>query len=194
MTYKELKQIVLQKLFLTEDGTVDLPDDDARDYLYALPAAANEGMQRLYSTDGRPLIKSVQLLARQSGQVFDMAQQAEDFARFDGRVFGSENRPFWQYATDGVQKIWFASPGEYQVYYFARPKPLLEDTPDDFVLPLEEDMAVLLPLYVASQLYKDDDGQISTSYRNEFEAALAALGGAKRQYGHEQFYDKAGWL
>ena len=38
-----------------------------------------------------------------------------------------------------------------------------------------EDACVLIPLYIASQLYKDDDISQATAYRNEFEVGLQNL-------------------
>ena len=43
------------------------------------------------------------------------------------------------------------------------------------VIDLPEDACVLIPLYIASQLYKDDDIAQATAYRNEFEVGLADL-------------------
>lgn len=40
---------------------------------------------------------------------------------------------------------------------------------------IPEDACVLIPLYVASQLYKDDDISQATQYRNEFEIGLQEL-------------------
>lgn len=49
------------------------------------------------------------------------------------------------------------------------------DTDDDYELTLPEDACVLIPLYIASQLYKDDDIAQATAYRNEFEVGLQDL-------------------
>ena len=38
-----------------------------------------------------------------------------------------------------------------------------------------EEACIILPLYMASQLYKDDDITLATTYRNEFETELAEL-------------------
>lgn len=40
---------------------------------------------------------------------------------------------------------------------------------------LPESACVLIPLYIASQLYKDDDIAQATAYRNEFEVGLQDL-------------------
>lgn len=49
------------------------------------------------------------------------------------------------------------------------------DTEDDYEFEIPEDACVLIPLYIASQLYKDDDISQATAYRNEFEAGLQDL-------------------
>lgn len=50
-----------------------------------------------------------------------------------------------------------------------------EKTKDDYEIELPEDACVLIPLYIASQLYKDDDISQATAYRNEFEVGLQDL-------------------
>lgn len=49
------------------------------------------------------------------------------------------------------------------------------ETSADYELDLPEDACVLIPLYIASQLYKDDDISQATAYRNEFEVGLQDL-------------------
>ena len=49
------------------------------------------------------------------------------------------------------------------------------DTAPSTEIDLPEDACVLIPLYIASQLYKDDDISLATTYRNEFEVGLADL-------------------
>lgn len=50
-----------------------------------------------------------------------------------------------------------------------------EETADDDEIGLPEAGCVLIPLYIASQLYKDDDISQATAYRNEFEVGLQDL-------------------
>lgn len=50
-----------------------------------------------------------------------------------------------------------------------------KETKDDYEIQLPEDACVLIPLYIASQLYKDDDISQATAYRNEFEVGLQDL-------------------
>ena len=48
-------------------------------------------------------------------------------------------------------------------------------TLETFKFTMPEDACVLIPLYIASQLYKDDDISQATAYRNEFEVGLQDL-------------------
>lgn len=50
-----------------------------------------------------------------------------------------------------------------------------DDTDNDDEIDLPESACVLIPLYIASQLYKDDDIAQATAYRNEFEAGIQDL-------------------
>lgn len=84
-------------------------------------------------------------------------------------------------------------PGNYTVYYNAYPAPITHETLDEYELPLDPEVAVLLPLYMASQLYKDDDAGIATTYRNEFEVARGLLIGTTPSPSAEQFISESGW-
>lgn len=50
-----------------------------------------------------------------------------------------------------------------------------DKTTAETAIDLPEDACVLIPLYIASQLYKDDDISQATAYRNEFEVGLQDL-------------------
>lgn len=59
--------------------------------------------------------------------------------------------------------------------YYLWPQKITKETPNEYELPIHGDLAVLIPLYIASELYKDDDNSIATMYRNEFEAGMSRL-------------------
>ena len=50
-----------------------------------------------------------------------------------------------------------------------------DETTEEVEIDLPEEACVLIPLYIASQLYKDDDISQATAYRNEFEVGLQDL-------------------
>lgn len=82
-------------------------------------------------------------------------------------------------------------PGFYKIKYRAYPMWITTETSDEDTFDLDPELAVLIPLYMASQLYKDDDISIATQYRNEFEAALLKY---RSGLSDLKFISKSGWL
>jgi len=83
--------------------------------------------------------------------------------------------------------------GVYTIYYKAYPGEITLSTPDEYELALDPEVAAILPLYMASQLYKDDDNAIATVYRNEFEVAREALSQKANVSKREEFVSESGW-
>lgn len=129
MTWGEIQIISLQKMF-AKDEPINVEeletlknDDDCKWYLNAMPAVANEAIQRI-----KPYVMNMYL-------------------------YNEEKK---EYDKTVVEKI--------------------ESTTEDaYEIKLPEDACVLIPLYIASQLYKDDDISQATAYRNEFEVGLQDL-------------------
>lgn len=84
--------------------------------------------------------------------------------------------------------------GTYTIYYRRYPKKIDFNTPDDYELPVDPEVAAIIPLYMASQLYKDDDNAISTVYRNEFEVARENLTQSADIQKREFFSSDSGWV
>ena len=84
-------------------------------------------------------------------------------------------------------------PGEYTVYYKAYPTQITLSTPDTYEMELDPEVAALVPIYMASQIYKDDDNSIATVYRNEFEIALQSLSQSAGVPRNEEFVSESGW-
>lgn len=129
MTWGEIQIISLQKMFakdepITVDDIEELKeDDDCKWYLSAMPAVANEAIQRI-----KPYIQNM----------------------FE---YNTETK---KYDKTTVEKIDSSTLSSYE-------------------MKLLEDACVLIPLYIASELYKDDDISQATAYRNEFETGLQDL-------------------
>ena len=129
MTWGEIQIIALQKMFAKDEPTevesfnTLKNDDDCKWYLSAMPAVANEAIQRL-----KPYVQNI--------YEYDSTIQKYNKKTVD--------------KIDGTTK-------------------------DDYIINYPEDACVLIPLYIASQLYKDDDISQATAYRNEFEIGLQDL-------------------
>lgn len=129
MTWGEIQIIALQKMF-AKDEPIKVEslntlrnDDDCKWYLSAMPAVANEAIQRI-----KPYVKNIY-------------------------EYDEKNKKYKKTEVDKIDN----------------------DTDDDFAINYPEDACALIPLYIASQLYKDDDISQATAYRNEFETGLQDL-------------------
>ena len=84
--------------------------------------------------------------------------------------------------------------GNFTIYYRAYPEEITTLTDDTYELPIDPEVYTLLPLYMASQLYKDDDNGISTTYRNEFEVGFDRLVNSANLSAFEEFTSESGWI
>lgn len=112
--------------------------------------------------------------------VFDLKKLIPDFARIESDgVYFDENKPLgkscYEWRGDSTLIINTDKVGEYTIHYQAYPPRITAQTPGAYVMPLTPEEAVILPLYMASVIYKDDDLSIATGYRNEFEVALESI-------------------
>lgn len=213
MTWKDLKIITLQKVFAISDGNL-VEDDTTREYLSAMPGAANEGL-KLLATAGRFLKKQlviiqgddaeegavVRALSENAVERYDLEDLAEDFYGLDGDgayfeqdgSYGQASN--WTMEAGHVLVLPGNQEGKWTLWYNAYPADITDETADDTELPLHPEAAVLLPLYMASQLYKDDELSMAVQYRNEFEVGRDALAGAKgRSQGSRDAWGSAtGW-
>lgn len=203
MTWKDLKLVVLQKVFAVSDGRV-VEDDTTREYLTAMPGAANEGLQ-LLATAGRFIKKCFPI--RQDGTGtgwtrYDLSELVEDFYSLDADGVYFEDRGGYRRGADWTMEaghVFVLSAdraGSWTIWYNAYPPELTADTPDSYELPLYPEVAALLPLYIASQVYKDDDVSIAVQYRNEFEVGRDALMGASQRghMGRDNWTSTTGWF
>ena len=195
MTWKDIKLATLQKMFAA-DG-VNIPTDgSADDYLAGMPFAANEAINML-STVGKYLIKSYVIKHDSSGEwKYDLKKLVDDFYDIS-RVFYITDKEYTEYKNyryeNGFLLLSGVPSGEYTIYYKAYPQQIDYNTEDNYELPLDPEVVVLLPLYMASQLYKEDDNGIATSYRNEFEVAFERLVN-NSDSGSYEFTSESGWI
>lgn len=197
MTWQECKLAALQKMFSAGDTIEN--DEATNDYLAAMPAAANEAIGRI--TAVRPLRRSVQIPADGQTRCFDISQAAWDFKNTGGLevYFVGEQEP--PVKMEGARVVAgkylvlprLTRPGTVLFFYDAKPGRITGSTPDAYRLPLEEDACALIPIYMAGELYKDDDLQIAAYYMNEFETGLYALTPGDTGVLADTFVSESGW-
>ena len=199
MTWKDIKLITLQKMF-SADGNNIPNDDSTKDYIAGMPHVANEGLLMI-CTSKHPILKHVDL-TEEEGQVigerrvYDVGEVVDDFYQFYPEVYYTENEreracDFYTEAHS-VFSVPANRKGVYTVYYYSYPEEITPSTRDDYEMKSPKDVLAILPLYMASQLYKEDDNGIATSLRNEFEVALdrVAFNNPMRK---QTAYRESGW-
>lgn len=213
MDYGTLKALCLQKLFATE-GSEAVENDNTRGFLSALPGVVNEAMALLTTgaSPGRLPPRSLEIPvhphaeASQNGQEWTVRNLRELDSRFYRLAPGpllfcpqGAARPLRRedgFHLEGDSLLWLRSekPGSWTVYYYIYPLWVSINTPDGMELDLPPEMAALIPLYAASQLYKDDNLSIATQYRNEFEVGRAMLLPPESGETGEPFSSVTGWI
>ena len=132
---------------------------------------------------------------------YDLTKIAPDFYEIDSQeIYYEGDNPRYIQTSDffheGNKKFVVDRKlkGNFTIYYKAYPVKITTETPDDYELPIDEEVAVLLPLYMASQIYKDDEIEVATSYRNEFDIAFNALRNKQGTPSAEKFTSESGWI
>lgn len=132
---------------------------------------------------------------------YDMKALAPDFYMIDpqGIYFEGAYQTYLQttdFYQEGTKTLVLDRDmvGNFTVYYRAYPEQFTSETEDEYELPIDPEVYALLPLYMASQLYKDDDNGIATAYRNEFEVGFERLTNSANLSAFEMFTSESGWV
>lgn len=196
MTWGDVKLIALQTMFSNE-GAVITADDINQEYINAMPGKANEAMQQIAAV-GRPILKkwhiridadaeenetadTLTLPAVEKRYKISLSHYLPRFRCIDrGAVMLDDGNIYdvaedWRLEGDDVLVIPGEVTGEYTIWYQAYPQTITAQTPDEEDIDLAPDAAVLIPLYIAAELYKEDELAMATVLRNEFEDGLQKL-------------------
>lgn len=180
MDWKIIKLLSLQKMFLV-NGNEIIEDETTQEYLNKMWGAANEAMMRL-ATIGKTIIKKVtidlsdeRIITSANKMYVNLLEFVPDLFNVNTAAVTLDEEPFSKFELYGNTLILEPELGTLSLIYYAYPAMLKQDSPDDLEIPLAVDAAVLIPLYIASELYKDDDNSLATMYRNQFETGLESL-------------------
>ncbi len=198
MTWYDIKLAALQKMFASDGTDISNPDEATKEYLNAMPQAANEAIEML-CTAGRYLRKSY-TVDKEKGEklTVNLAYEVPDYWRLGGmevyKLVDETPEPVSGIELYGGKYLVFPAEweGEFEFFYDAKPATITLNTPDTKKIDMPDDSVVLIPLYIASQLYKDDDIAIATYYRNEFETAFERLTNP-RTVTKETWGNNTGW-
>lgn len=205
MTWGEIQLITLQKMFvLTESKNVgDLPnlktDRKYVTYFDAMPSTANEGI-RIMLNRGKPYRKMYKLsreydkdLSDEKYYCFDLNEILDDYNHLTNVYKGSEEVGDYKLRINSYLYLptYLFKNGGVSIVYEAYPNAITTRTLSTTKIDLPIEMLNILPLYIVSELYKDDDIALATVYRNEFETELENM---KDDNNYEGFQSTSGWL
>lgn len=173
MTWGDIQLAVLHKLFVS-DGQTILVNDSTSPYIAAMPLAANEGLM-LLAACGKYIPKTIETETAEGVTDLSLKELAENFLSLRENEVFLNGRHTDGYTLIGGERMLLYGIGKWIIGYNAYPQKITQATDKDYVLDVPEDAAVLLPLYIAAELYKDEDPQTAAIYRNEFEAGREAL-------------------
>lgn len=199
-TWDDIRVIALQKMFLIEGSEVEY-NDSTKPYIAAMPAAYNEAV-RLLSTTNRYIVKCADIecgglsnqlrinLDETIPDLYELKPNGIYFEYPDGRMAECGE----QYSIgNNILVLPGNAIGMYHIYYYAYPITATATMPGTTNLQIDPDVASLIPLYMASQLYKDDDIAIATTYRNEFEVGRDLLVRELNGSMSQRFHSVTGW-
>ena len=198
MKWGEAKLICLQTMYANEGVTI-LQDDSTEEYLNAMPGKANEAMMQL-SLVGRPLLKEAKIAVGVENAeavvetekvegvlLVQLKKEIPDFRALHQLMLDSHgiygDAEDYRVVGDDVLVLPGDVAGVYTVIYKAYPTPVSRDTADETVLDVHEECASLVPIYMAAELYKDDDLALATVLRNEYEDGLQKIRAAWTESG-----------
>lgn len=179
-------------------GLIENPDKKAVKFIFttAFPMALkNIAIYRENFSDAEKVVPYTDKIK------YDLKELAPDFYMIDpqGIYFEGAYQKYLQtsdFYQEGTKTLVLDRDmiGSFTVYYRAYPVQITNETEDDYELPIDPEVYSLLPLYMASQLYKDDDNGIATAYRNEFEVGFERLVNSANLSAYEQFTSESGWI
>ena len=202
MTWGDIKLRALQTMFSNEGATINV-DDSNQDYVNAMPGKANEAMHQLAMV-GRPILKqftlrvaygaeeeqtetSLTLPTVEGKYKIPLSDYLPRFRALDRMMLESggvyDEAEVWDLEGDDVLVLPGMLAGVYTIWYKAYPQTIESDTPDTTEIDLPHEAAALIPLYIAGELYKEDELAMATVFRNEFEDGLEKLRQAYQESG-----------
>lgn len=173
MNWGAIQIEALKKMFLNNDRLEVSKleeyktDKKYKTYLDAMPQACNEAINYICE-NGKPLLKEYKLKAKDINFKYKLNQVVPNFKRIYQIVYDGVSNPEWYVEGNNILVVKDWTDGDIIIYYEAYHDFINERTTSSSIIELDNYSLTLIPLYIAAELYKDDDVQLSTMYMNEF--------------------------
>lgn len=178
MNWGEIQIETLKKMYLNNDNLVVSDLDEYKEnkkyrtYLFSMPQAANEAIRKIL--DVKPTIKSYTLKYKDSTNKYELKKVVPGYKKLFEIVYNGTKKPNYYFEGDNVLVVnnWSESDETFTIYYESYHDIIKTSTSASASINVDRELIPLIPLYIAGELYKDDDVQQSTIWMNEFENAL----------------------
>ena len=200
-TWKDIKLEALGLMFSRTDGgaVVALTSEDVADFVNEMIDAANYALRDLATVV--PIVRVLRLAQQVAGlKKYDLRELAPDFMRLiDDRLAfedGDRYESVDEYRLEGGAVIVLPGreSGAYLLSYEAYPEEVRADTPEGQTFSLAPEALDLVPVYMASRIYGEEDISLATHYLNQYHvrrSELAARGMPRGTGGG--FATRTGW-
>ena len=200
-TWKDIKLEALGLMFARTDNgaVVSLAGEDVADFINEMADAANYALRDLATVV--PIVRVLRLEQDGPGcKRYDLRALAPDFMRLiadrvsfeDGERYESDAS--YRLEGDTVIVLPGREHGAYLLSYEAYPEEVRADTPDGQTFSLAPEALDLVPVYMASRIYGEEDISLATHYLNQYHvrrSELASRGAARGTGGG--FATQSGW-
>lgn len=170
MNWGEIQIESLKKMFLNNDDlSIDKLEDYKKEkkyktYLFAMPQACNEAINYIVSRLGSN--EKLYTLEKEDNEFYDLSQKITDFKMI--KAIYSDIPLSWRIINKNIVYIDFSSNDKVTISYEVKPTVINNSTEKEHSIEIATEYANLIPLYIAGELYKDDDLTLATMYMNEF--------------------------
>ena len=175
MKYGDIILSALRKMYLNKEPITikELKnfktDKNYKTYLDGIHLVVNECLNTLLNI--KPYIQSMKVTDKYDLTLIDDFKKVYDLYNDDGlripyHIEGETKLRIEEYDENETYTMYYES------YYYVD-----EYTSYNEELPIARELCLLIPLYLAAELYKDDDNALATTYMNEFEVGLQRLNG-----------------
>ncbi len=170
MNWGEIQIESLKKMFLNNDDlSIDKLDDYKKEkkyktYLFAMPQACNEAINYIVSRLGSN--EKLYIMEKEDNNFYDLSQKITDFRML--KAIYADMPLNWKIINKNTVYIDFSSNDKAIISYETKPIIINESTDEEQKIEIANEYANLIPLYIAGELYKDDDLTLATMYMNEF--------------------------
>lgn len=195
-TWGEIKNEALGLMFSNNANgqTVSLADESVREYVINMIDAANYAIRDL--SGAVPILKYFTYSQKGSNNDGVLRQEMRYLVP-DYRTAASDTAEMVAAGVSingGYLIVPRKAAVKVDIPYYAYAEQITADTEDDYTLDMLPECEDLIPLYMASRLYQEDDVQLATMYRNQYEAKKAELAAAADTGDSGDFVSVTGWI